>query len=212
MSLNLPWNNYADIELAGNELVSQFSMNRCLRRLLDNDYSFTTLLENTTALEYATDAQAASGVITTAAITPKQLHFADTKYIELSGGTTDLIKTAPGTYTYNISDFRGDGLDETNTGEIRGLWVYAFAFAGDWHQSKINAQFPYDADATTTICESFGINSDDDCGNGVTTFIPIKKGQTSIKFILSGADAGYIKLQIKGAQIRTFEEPDYFET
>jgi hypothetical protein len=59
--LNLPWDAYQDVELANNELVSLFSMNRCLRRLLDNDKSFTGLLEGSAALEFATESETTSG-------------------------------------------------------------------------------------------------------------------------------------------------------
>ncbi len=54
--VNLAWNEYSDVELANNELVSLFTMNRCLRRLLDNDRAFGDYVSQTVSgIQFADD-------------------------------------------------------------------------------------------------------------------------------------------------------------
>ena len=42
MIADLPWESDSDIELGSNELINLFTINRALRRLLENDEAMST--------------------------------------------------------------------------------------------------------------------------------------------------------------------------
>jgi len=73
--MSLPWMNKNDVNLATNEFVNQYTMNRNLDHLLENDIYLEGLIDSGIATELATDAEAISGVITTKAVTPSQLQY-----------------------------------------------------------------------------------------------------------------------------------------
>ena len=207
--ITLPWQNKSDVELGTNEFVDQFTLNRNLDRLHENDQYMIDLLDMGVATELASDAEATSGVVTAKAITANQLHFADIEYTSISGHsvttTVSDSQQIAGIYqtTYTINGFLGDNVDVDN---IRGLYIKCFAFSNTSNHTYITATFP--DDTTETIFEHTGANGDDDGACGSTIFIPINKNQTDIiiRLVLT-ADTGtpISSYTIIGASQRTFE-------
>ena len=104
---------------------------------------------------------------------------ADMEYVAVTLGTENLIKSgvnnSSGDIVYNVADFEGIGLQNSN---IRGIYVYIYAdFNGD-DGATFSATMP---DGVFTKIGQY----DGDLGNGAqagahTVFVPINEGQESI--------------------------------
>lgn len=137
-------------------------------------------------VDFATSGDVASGVSEVLAISPKAMASvvkSDIEFVALSSGTEALTQSSVGTYTYNISDFNEAG----DTSEIRELHVECSCFGGNEHDVRIKASYPNDpTNANITICRSYGVNDDDDCGFGSVVIVPINDGQSTVVFDISG--------------------------
>ena len=172
MALSLPWENDADIEIANNELINQFTINRSLRRLLDNDESFTALLDASSAFDIATDAQAVTGTATNLAITPKQLLGTDATESERWASATD-----------NTQNFKKaeNGWQEFPSGLIMQWGIFPDAIYNTTNTVSFNKAF-------TTIC-FFGSAVNQDIyitsqSNGMFEVVD----KTSFKFLNPGTN------------------------
>jgi hypothetical protein len=209
MTQQLPWDLKNEVEIGTNEFVNQFTLNRNFDRLLENDKELATALEEGVATELALDAEATTGTDETKAITPKQLHFADTEYIALSGhaiqpslsDSTVAPSTSPTTYT--IAGFEGDGLDVDN---IRSIYVECTVFAGAVgleQYTEITSTYP--DNSIRSMIKTTSITSGSDNGIKTTVEIPINKTQTDVTLtITQAALAGSGSYTIIGAKQRTF--------
>ena len=123
------------------------------------------------------------------------------KFVALTGGTTDLIKTNQGnntTVTYNIADFTSSDSDFA-TSKITGLIVEGFVASGS-NTNLITASLP--DGSTTTICRV--VDTAGGTSDSTTTLIPINSDTSTFSFgyvVGNTAFGTHIKSIIKGAII-----------
>lgn len=124
------------------------------------------------------------------------------KFVALTGGTTDLIKTNQGnntTVTYNIADFTSSDSDFA-TSKITGLIVEGFVASGS-NTNLITASLP--DGSTTTICRV--VDTAGGTSDAATTLIPINSDTSAFTFgytVGNTAFGTYIRSKIKGAIIQ----------
>lgn len=208
---NLPWDTKTEVNLATNEFVNQFTVNRCLTRLLQNDSILDTLIDEGVATELATDNEAISGIITNKAVTPKQLHFVDNEFVSISGhsdvGFVTNSRTSAGvtTDTYSISGFLGD-VDLDND-EVRQLHIST--------RCKIQTDSGRLAYITVTYPNgsTYNINSMTTAGNDsewveslTTPSVPINKDTDEITITLTTNFSNEVEYTIIGVTQRVFQE------
>jgi hypothetical protein len=111
------------------------------------------------------------------------------KFVSLTGGTTDLVKTTASVstaeYTYNIADFTSSDSD-FGTSKIVALIVQGFTSS---NQGQNNVQVRLPNDKFTTICSTSADSSADFTQDHGSTNIPINSGQSSIVIRHSVSDA-----------------------
>lgn len=149
----------------------------------------------------ATDDQATSGIETTVAINPKQLHFADHEYVALStyGGSAIAEETAASSYVYELSGFAGSGL---NTDEIREIYIQVRVRTGAGNRyATITCTYP--DSVARTIAECYSYDGNDEVNSKYVVTIPINKAQTSFTVTMSNS-SGEHSHQIIAAKQRTF--------
>lgn len=78
--MGLPWTDKNNVNIAINEFVNQFTINRNFDRLLENDKELQDQIDSGIATEIASDSEASSGIIETTAINPKQLKLSNGMY------------------------------------------------------------------------------------------------------------------------------------
>ena len=125
------------------------------------------------------------------------------KFVTLTGGTTDLTKTTASVstveYTYNIADFTSSDSD-FGTSKIVALIVQGFTSSGN-SQNNVQVGLP---DGTFTVISSTSADSTSDfTQDHGSTNIPINSGQSSIviKHSVSNAQTFAAQSIIKGAII-----------
>ena len=124
------------------------------------------------------------------------------KFVALTGGTTDLIKTNQGngtTVTYNIADFTS-GDSDFATSKITGLIVEGLVAAFS-NTNLITASLP--DGSTTTICRV--IDTAGGTSDAATTLIPINSDTSAFTFgytVGNTTFGTYIRSKIKGAIIQ----------
>lgn len=203
----LPWDERRCVNIGSNEFVNQFTLNRNLNKLLENDLSIFDQLEHGNLTKLAIDGDAVAGVDDTRAITSRHLHFVDTQYVPLVGD--NLIKSDAGSYTYLINEFEGDGSYDLQPQQIRSLIIESFLFGGDSHNITITLQiFNNDnvMNLETVICRSYGDNGDDDCGSGNTVNIPINHDTKYVTLIIHNYHGSIMTFNIKACTQRIFSQ------
>ena len=125
------------------------------------------------------------------------------KFVSLTGGTTDLVKTTASVstaeYTYNIADFTSSDSD-FGTSKIVALIVQGFT-SSDQGQNNVRVRLP--SGDFTTICSTSADSTADFTQDHGSTNIPINSGQSSvvIKHEVNNAQTSAAVSTIKGAII-----------
>jgi len=123
------------------------------------------------------------------------------KYVPLNGGTTSLSKNTTGTYTYNIADFTGSGLDTT---KITGIYIYHY-LKQSWDAggtSYVRVTFPdgiyqyLSYYSQSSGFDNFGIHSN-------VSLIPINANQASFSIRIKEVNytSSDVNFTIIGAQL-----------
>jgi hypothetical protein len=110
----------------------------------------------------------------------------DTNEVILISGTTSLTQSAADTYTYNIADFTGTGID---TDQIRELHGYVYR-SGD-NGSVMELQATIGDDSTfKTISKRLFSSEDNGAGSGHDFHIRINPGQNAVKLKILDSGTG----------------------
>jgi len=108
-------------------------------------------------------------------------------YVEATGHTTHgLVQTSNGEYTYDISEFTGEGLDPD---DIREIYVDTMMYSTNARWTAIYTTMPWDPAGTFHILNYIYQHGNNGNGYGrdsAMTSIPIEKGQTSVIIKLDG--------------------------
>ncbi len=138
---------------------------------------------------YATDEEAAAGVIEDRAINPKQLqgNIWVPEYVEITGidsessGSINLTESTSGTYTYILDDLEGTGLVHDNI-----YAIYVKCFCSGNRSNSILATYPEDISTPQhIICANDG-QSGVYAGTGAAVVrIPVSDSQIHIKLTLN---------------------------
>lgn len=125
------------------------------------------------------------------------------KFVALTGGTIDLVKTTSSVssvdYTYNIADFTSADSDFA-TNKIVALIVESFTSSGA-NLNKVQVRLPNDD--FTTIGSTSADSTADFTQDNATSNIPINSGQSSIviSHVVGNAESNAATSRIKGAII-----------
>lgn len=108
----------------------------------------------------------------------------DILYKEITGHPTGIVQTSFNTWTYNVADFIGPGID---TSKIRGIYVSAYVDSYNGTGIGVSATMPWDP--TGEYYQMFYLyqhgNNGDGRGQGTSFFeIPISAGQTSFNLYI----------------------------
>lgn len=116
------------------------------------------------------------------------------RYISFTSGTHPLHVSVEGTYTYNIDDFDGSGIDTANIYEIY-IQCYLNTTQGQQGDSYVAASFPNDPDTLVKIFLQQQSKYDNLHNQSMGLFtVPINSGQEYIKIELNRVSNGYFKI------------------
>jgi len=122
--------------------------------------------------------------------------YVDTKrpeFVNFTGGTHSLTKTSNGTYTYNIVDFTGTGL---NTSKITSIHL-SVDINSIYGTESVLAKFP---DGTEyVICSISSIASNLQVSHNAMPVIPVNSGQTTFEIRMVQGIGGSRNVKLIGA-------------
>ncbi len=194
--VNLPWNDYNDVELANNELVSLFTMNRCLRRLLDNDKAFKGYISSPlSAINFASDDDMTpdadeDGKATTPAIIAHYLHGetadgAITHDITMSNDSVYKAPSIPSVKTYFTNLFNTYDLDDNGYYKLPGGLLIQWGNVTSYY-NEFTVTFP----TAFTECYNVIMNIYDKSASAEYTDYQIHD-VTTINFTVRKSDVSY---------------------
>lgn len=194
--IKLPWDERRDINIGTNEFVNQFTLNRNLNKLLENDKTIAHQMEFGTLTTLADDISVNVGTDTTMATTPHHLHMLDYEYVPLESGTIGLIQVDNGEYRYVINDFTTNPMYDLNTQQIRSIMVVG-GISGR-NDSLCEITYTIDTLPTVMLMHASGSSSNNDSelvSHKVNFQIPINHSTNSITFNLtSNAFTPYLEI------------------
>ena len=125
------------------------------------------------------------------------------KFVPLTGGTTDLIKTfqATTTVTYNIADFTADmnTYPEFATSKITGLLVEGYAYS----KNNTNVITAEGAVGSTTVIARSYTSGGDYITDSASTLMPVNSDTSTFQFEYTVGDtSGNVQSVIRGAIIQ----------
>ena len=166
-----------------------------------NPYQLKYYMDNY-AVPFASNAEFKDSVTpsTEKAANIAQIHSMDQQFVSLSAGTEALVKSnSNNTWTYDIADFVGVGLDTT---QIRALYINVVSSTNN-EVCYVQAEYP--DNNMYKIGGAYAGGNGDAINDYTTTMVPINKGQTSIDLTILYGGGSSISFNIFGAVQRVFE-------
>jgi hypothetical protein len=179
MNEELPWVDRKDVNIGTGEFVNQYTLNRNLNKLLENDVFLKSYIDDTLS-------SSVSGILENASF--------DFEYVPVTIGTNPLyieqqsnINETP--YTYNIADFKNivNGTDLVNQSNIRSIYVEVYSdvdFNAENQEIYIKADFPNDTNPHILLYQQSHTPSDSEALQSSTVEVPINKGQITFTLYL----------------------------